>query len=107
MLSPPPLRDHEVARSSTEIFSQTRTAFVEAPKESPNPFGKELEQLDRVAEEFGQVVRTAEADADAVYMESHGLAHFAASDYMSEIQGLIHDMFADEQPAVPDFGNFF
>ncbi|KAK4550168.1 hypothetical protein LTR36_003135 [Oleoguttula mirabilis] len=96
LLSPPPtareaIRD--VARSSTELFSPTKSAFVEAPKESP--FGRELAQLDAVAEEFGHVVRDAEADADMVLMRSRGLAHFAASDYLSEIQSLIYDTFTD------------
>jgi hypothetical protein len=82
-----------------------RTGFVEAPKD--NPFGNELAELDAVAEEFGQVVRSAEADADAVYMESHGLACFSASDYMFEIQSLIHEMFSEERRIVYDLGNFF
>jgi len=105
MLSPPPSRDRDVGRTSTEILNFGRTGFVEAPKD--NPFGNELAQLDAVAEEFGQVVRSAEADADVVYMESHGLAHFSASDYMFEIQSLIHEMFSDERRAVHDLGNFF
>ena len=105
MLSPPPSAHreafHETARTSTEIFGPSRPAFVEAPKE--NPFGKELAQLDEVAEEFGQVVKSAEADADAVYMQSHGLAYHHASEYMLEIQSLILDMFSDEQVALQDF----
>ncbi|KAK5116270.1 hypothetical protein LTR85_009242 [Meristemomyces frigidus] len=105
MLSPPPsareaIRD--VVRSSTEIFSPTRSAFVEAPKESP--FGNELAQLDAVAEEFGHVVRDAETDADMVCMQSRGLAHFAASDYLSEIQSLIYDTFAESSS--PEFGGW-
>lgn len=113
MLSPPPPRERVC---STEIFNPNRAGLVEEPKanQSPfvealrdNPFGNELAQLDRVAEEFGQVVRSAEADADAVYMESHGLAHFSASDYMFEIQSLIHEMFSDERRIVYDLGNFF
>lgn len=72
-------------------YSPQKTSFVEAPRET-NPFGKELAQLDEVAEEFGQVVRRAERDADEVYMEAHGLEKFGAGDYMWEIQGLIHEM---------------
>lgn len=90
MLSPPPF--HDIARSSADIFDSSQDGFVEAPTD---PFGCELAQLDEVAEEFGQVVRDAESDADLTAMESHGLAHFAASDYMSEIQSLIYDTFAD------------
>ena len=110
MLSPPPSRERV---ASTEIFNPNRAGIVEAPPsafvEAPrdNPFGNELAQLDAVAEEFGQVVRCAEADADHVYMESHGLAYFSASDYMCEIQSLIHEMFSDERGTVYDLGNFF
>jgi hypothetical protein len=110
MLSPPPSRERV---ASTEIFNPNRCGIVEAPRsafvEAPrdNPFGNELAQLDAVAEEFGQVVRSAEADADYVYMESHGLACFSASDYMCEIQSLIHDMFSDERGTIYDLGNFF
>lgn len=106
MLSPPPSRGQDM-RSSTEIFgvsSPTRSGFVEAPKES-NPFANELAQLDEVAEELGQVVKSAEHDADAVYMETRGLQRYSANEYMWEIQGLIHDMFRDEQPNF-DFGFF-
>lgn len=115
MLSPPPTSRERVP--SQEMFNPNRAAvveatqsvFVEAPREKPliNPFGNELAQLDAVAEEFGQVVRNAEADADAVYMEAHGLACFSASDYMFEIQSLIHDMFAEERMSKYELGNFF
>ena len=111
MLSPPPSRGREMnnTRSSTEIFgvpSPVKSSFVEAPKEcSPGPFANELAQLDEVAEELGQVVKSAERDADSLYMERRGLARYSANDYMWEIQGLIHDMFRDEQPEF-DFGFF-
>jgi hypothetical protein len=82
------------ARSSAEIFSPTKSAFVEAPKESP--FGRELAQLDEVAEEFGNVVRDAEADADMKVIRQRDLAQFAASDYLAEIQSLIYATFEDE-----------
>ncbi|KAK3720823.1 hypothetical protein LTR37_003486 [Vermiconidia calcicola] len=106
MLSPPPSRDgdRDMVRSSAEMFSAHRSAFVEASKD--NPFGNELAQLEEVAEEFGQVVRSAEKDADHVHMDSRGLAQFTASDYMFEIQTLIHDMFREEE-AQFDFGGFF
>lgn len=97
-MSPPPSRRqeaaHERSRSSIEMFSPTSSPFVEAPKE--NPFGNELAQLDEVAEEFGHVVRDAEADADSVFMQANGLACWAASDYMCEIEALIYETFAPE-----------
>ena len=107
MLSPPPSRGAQDTRSSTEIFglpSPAKASFVEAPKES-SPFANELAQLDEVAEELGQVVKSAERDADAVYLQDRGLGCYSANDYMWEIQGLIHEMFRDEEPKF-DFGFF-
>jgi len=99
MMSPPPSSareaNREMVRSSTDMFSPNKATFVEAPKESP--FGRELAQLDEVAEEFGHVVRDAEADADLSVMKSRGLAYYDASDYLKEIQSLIYDTFAPEQ----------
>lgn len=106
MLSPPPSRSSDT-RSSTEIIGITsplKSSFVEAPKDN-SPFASELAQVDELAEELGQVVKSAERDADTVYMENRGLAAYSANDYMWEIQGLIHDMFKDDQPAF-DFGFF-
>jgi len=102
MLSPPPSRGEDAARSSTALLSPTTNSFVEAPKNGP--FGQELAQLDAVAEEFGHVVRDAETEADIASMQSHGLAYFAASDYLSEIQSMIYETFVDE-PA-RDFGGW-
>jgi len=103
IMSPPSTSYGESARarSSADMFS---SAFVEAPKESP--FGNELAQLQEVAEEFGQVVCNAEADEEAMFLQSHGLAHFAASDYMSEIQSLIYETFGDEHTAAQAFGGW-
>lgn len=103
MMSPPPSRGGET-RTSMEFFSPKNSAFVEAPRE--NPFGNELQQLDEVAEEFGQVVKSVEADADVVFMEAHGLAQFSASDYMSEIQSMIYQTFSDEATAVQDLAGW-
>ncbi|KAJ9625910.1 hypothetical protein H2203_004678 [Taxawa tesnikishii (nom. ined.)] len=79
-----------MVRNSADMFS----ASIEPPV--THPFGKELEQLTEVAEEFGSTCRAAEADADRVFMEAHGLARFTAAEYMTEIQDLWSDCFQDE-----------
>jgi hypothetical protein len=56
--------------------------------ESSHPFGKELEQLDEVAEEFGGAVRDAEREADLNIMRRLGLRRFCAEDYIKEIEPL-------------------
>jgi hypothetical protein len=84
------------ARASSE-FTPSLSASVEAPRD--NPFGKELEQLDEIAEEFGQTVRNAEYEVDAAHMRSRNLGAFAASDYLDEIHGLIAETFEDHHEA--------
>lgn len=87
-------------RSSAEMF--TALPEYESPRE---PFGKELAQLDAVAEEFGGV-RT-DAEADAMWIKTRGLACYAASDYLSEIDGLVEILLDDNSPTVPDFSGWF
>lgn len=84
--------------SSTRVsseFTPSLDATVEAPRD--NPFGKELQQLDEIAEEYGQTVRSAEQDADIAYMRSRNLGAFAASDYLSEIHSLVVDLFEERR----------
>jgi len=78
-------------RASTEIF---RAAVVE----ETHPFGKELEQLNEVVEEFGGVLAAADMDEDIIFMRHHGLSKFSATDYLSEIQPLFGGALA------PNFG---
>lgn len=66
-------------------------------QEESHPFGKELEQLNEVAEEFGGVVRDAEFEADMSVIRARGLATFCAADYLSEIQPLFSSRFGITQ----------
>ncbi|KAF2772123.1 hypothetical protein EJ03DRAFT_213352 [Teratosphaeria nubilosa] len=96
MLSPA-VSARESLRNSAQMHVETSpSAFVEAPREGP--FGRELAQLDEVAEEFGNVVRDAETEADMKVIRNYGLAQYAVSDYMAEIQGLIYSTFVDNSP---------
>ncbi|KAL1303996.1 hypothetical protein AAFC00_000440 [Neodothiora populina] len=85
-LRSPPSTAQEMVRESSENFAS----------EQIHPFGKELEQLNEIAEEFGGVVRDAEADADYHFMEAHGLAYFSATDYMMEVQEMLDTVFEEE-----------
>ena len=62
--------------------------FARGSVEPNHPFGKELDQLMEVAEEFNGAVRNIELDEDYTFMQSNGLRRFDASDYMLEISGL-------------------
>lgn len=89
-LQSPPSTAQEFARDSTDFFRP----------ETAHPFGKELEQLSEVVEEFGGVVRDAEADADHVFMEAHDLGYFCATDYMLEIEDMLYTVFEEEDYSV-------
>lgn len=84
-------REH---RSSADMFRATIT-------EESHPFGKELEQLNEVAEEFGGVVRDAEEEADMTVIRERGLAQFCASDYMAEIMPLFNHRFGIPHAPAP------
>lgn len=83
-------RDH---RTSIDIFKGLN--------EDSHPFGKELEQLNEVAEEFGGAVRDAEMEADLALMAEKGLARFCAADYLSTIQPLFGNRFDSPRAAAP------
>ncbi|KAI5212778.1 hypothetical protein E4T42_07306 [Aureobasidium subglaciale] len=89
--------DAFVTRDSTDFFRASGPT-------SPHPFGKELEQLNEVAEEFGTTVRDVEADADRVFMDAHGLDHFSADDYMMEIADMLNVIFEDEPTPYEEAG---
>lgn len=66
-----------------------------------HPFGKELEQLNEVAEEFGGAVRDAEMEADLNTMAEKGLARFCATDYLQAIKPLYINRFANTHVQAP------
>ncbi|KAI9743189.1 MAG: hypothetical protein M1835_002936 [Candelina submexicana] len=57
-----------------------------------HPFGKELEQVNELAEEFG--VRESVVDETQI-LSMKGLYRFAAEDYVLEIEGLFGGVFED------------
>lgn len=54
------------------------------PDSAPHPFGKELEQVNEVVEEFGGVI----PDEEEQVLLAKGLKKFAVEDYIYEIQDL-------------------
>lgn len=57
-----------------------------------HPFGKELEQVNELAEEYG--VRDSVVDETQI-LSTKGLHRFAAEDYVLEIEGLFGGVFED------------
>jgi hypothetical protein len=75
--------------------------FSATIQEEIHPFGRELEQLNEIVEEFGGVIRDAETEADMTVMRSRNLAAFCAADYLSDIQPLFNNRFGFSQQAPP------
>lgn len=84
-------REH---RASVDMFNASI-------KEESHPFGKELEQLNEVAEEFNVVVRDAEMEADLAIIRERNLATFCAADYLAEIQPLFSARFGTVAQSAP------
>jgi hypothetical protein len=81
------------ARSSREHRTSADIFKAGIIQEESHPFGKELEQLNEVAEEFGGAVRDAEMEADLAVIRERNLATFCAADYLAEIQPLFSIRF--------------
>lgn len=97
-MTPPSFpQDAHVVRDSNDFFRASGPS-------SPHPFGKELEQLNEVAEEFGTTVRDVEADADRVFMDAHDLGYYSATDYMAEIEDMLNTIFEEESKPYEEAG---
>lgn len=64
---------------------------VELAMLSPHPFGKELAQVNEVAEEFGATERLLEEEEQEIL--NKGLHKFGVEDYLDEIAGLYGGIF--------------
>jgi len=86
-MSPPPttMPAVNVVRDSTAFF----TGAVDAV----HPFGKELAQVNEVAEEFGAVASVLDAEEELIL--SKGLYKFGVDDYINEIQALYGGIYED------------
>ena len=86
-------------RSSRQEQRASLDMFKGTILEEGHPFGRELEQLNEVVEEFGGVVRDAEAQADYSIMQTKNLAAYCAADYLAEIRPLFSQRFGMPHPA--------
>lgn len=78
-MSPPPLNlsGASTSRASNDVFTGSQ--------ETSHPFGKELAQVNEVAEEFGLLGATLLEEEKQLL--SKGLMKFGVEDYLDEIQG--------------------
>ncbi|KAK1143378.1 hypothetical protein N8T08_006706 [Aspergillus melleus] len=85
-LSPPPLnssRSGPALRTTQDLFQP-----------EPHPFGKELEQVNEVVEEFGGGHRVL--DEEEMLLHNKGLKKFTVNDYLVEIEDLYGSIFDDQ-----------
>jgi len=85
-MSPPPtIISKPTVRRSVDIFNSAA---------DPNhPFGRELAQVNEIAEEFGAT--TAVLDEEEQEILSKGLCKFGVDEYINEIAGLYGGVFED------------
>lgn len=83
--SPPPLH---APRSSPSI-----RMVQETPNAEPHPFGRELAQVNEVAEEFGGNYALEEEE---MMIQQKGLMKFSADDYAVDIEQLYGSIFDDQ-----------
>lgn len=86
-LEPPPL---SAARSNPSVRSPPDTSF----KEEAHPFGKELEQVNEVAEEFGGSTRGLDEEENILF--NKGLKKFTVDDYLVEVNDVYGSIFDNQ-----------
>ncbi|KAK4993236.1 hypothetical protein LTR50_000581 [Elasticomyces elasticus] len=101
-IAAPPTSAREMSWPSAESLSGGAAAAV--VDVAAHPFGKELEQLNEIAEEFGSAVRDAEADADRSCIEARDLAVYGANEYVTEIGALLEKVFDGDSPFAAEAG---
>lgn len=81
-------------RPAAVVAPTTSSACTKESSAPPHPFGKELEQVNEVVEEFGgaQVI----LDEEEQQLLASGLHKFTVDEYILEIEDLYQDLFRDE-----------
>lgn len=77
-----------------------------AQPDNSHPFGRELEQLNEVAEEFNDTVRDVDREADMAVMRKKDLAKWCADDYIQEIKPLFTQYLQSSVVAVGGGGGW-
>lgn len=86
-LEPPPL-------SASRASSQDSPTDASFQPEEAHPFGKELEQVNEVAEEFGGSTR-AMSEEERILLRK-GLKKFSVNDYLAEVDNVYGSIFDDQ-----------
>ncbi|OJJ47938.1 hypothetical protein ASPZODRAFT_1811548 [Penicilliopsis zonata CBS 506.65] len=96
-------RQRSISRTSPPALNSLRSSpsmrmppndAASAAAIQPHPFGKELEQVNEVAEEFGGGRHVL--DEEERILQHKGLMKFTANDYLVEIQDLYSSIFDDQ-----------
>ncbi|OAP57414.1 hypothetical protein AYL99_08152 [Fonsecaea erecta] len=90
-------RKRSVQRMSPPPVSITQPALrspVDSSAEARHPFGRELAQVNEVAEGFGATARLLDEEEQEIL--GKGLCKFGVEDYLDEIAGLYGGIFEDK-----------
>lgn len=85
-MSPPPTTLNKPARNSADIFNRSA--------DLSHPFGRELAQVNEIAEEFGATARLMDEEEQDIM--DKGLCKFGVEDYLDEIAELYGGIFEDK-----------
>jgi len=86
------VHERDTSRTSLDMFKVS-----EDVESISHPFGKELQQLSEVAEEYVQsAMIDIEAEEDRAALQSRNLGHFCATDYMNEISSFYTTAFEED-----------
>lgn len=72
-----------------------------------HPFGKELEQLNEVAEELHGVVKDITAEEDNLVIKQFGLGTFDVSEYMMDVEACYEEVFGEIMGGKPQLSGWF
>lgn len=82
-MSPPPVTLNKPARENADIFSKSA--------DPDHPFGRELAQVNEIAEEFGVTARLLDEEEQEIM--NKGLCKFDVEAYLDEIADLYGGIF--------------
>ncbi|KAJ5819897.1 hypothetical protein N7474_005488 [Penicillium riverlandense] len=88
-----PKRALSHTKRSHQDLAHKRSISRMSPPPPLHPFGKELEQVNEVAEEFGNF---RVVDEEELVLHRKGLKKFSVDDYLSEVEELYGSIFDDQ-----------
>jgi len=93
----PPNAVGNVATETSPLVRSASSASASTTDQPAHPFGRELEQVNELVEEFSEA---GVLEKEERIMQKRGLRKFLAEDYAMEIQDLFGGVFEDQLPVL-------